>query len=117
MVEPNCFGERRTVPALRSDARLTRRTGETGSDAERRVLRLGGTSTIDLQPGENETHSKRANYSAGNRAVGGRLHVTDRHLVFEAHGFDKALGGKSVDVPLRESRRSRSTRRAASSRA
>jgi hypothetical protein len=57
---------------------------------------------MDLQPGENETFSKRANYSAGKRAVGGRLYVTDRRLVFEAHGFDKALGGKSVDVPLRD---------------
>lgn len=55
---------------------------------------------MELQPGEIETFSKRANYSAGKRAVGGKLHVTDRRVVFEAHGFDKALGGKSMEVPL-----------------
>lgn len=57
---------------------------------------------MEPEPGEHVELERRANHSAGSRAVGGKLTVTDRRIVFEPHGLDKALAGKSVQIPLAE---------------
>ena len=45
--------------------------------------------------------SKTASLFDGPRAVGGRLHVTsDERRQFRPHGFDRALAGRALDVPL-----------------
>ena len=49
----------------------------------------------DLQVGERVEWATRANRSQGNRAVGGRLFLTNERLVFAPHRFDDVLGGES----------------------
>jgi len=44
--------------------------------------------------------SIRANQTQGNRAVGGRLHLTPAGLTFEPHAIDSATGGLRWSVPL-----------------
>lgn len=53
---------------------------------------------MDPQPDENLTWERRANHVAGMRAVGGMLALTDKRLVFEPNGVDKATGGKSWEA-------------------
>lgn len=48
---------------------------------------------MDLDQGETLSWERRANHAVGMRAIGGKLHLTSRRLVFEPHGFDKATGG------------------------
>jgi hypothetical protein len=45
---------------------------------------------------------KRANHTEGRIARGGMLVVEDGRFAFTAHRVDRALGGASIDVPLRE---------------
>lgn len=53
-----------------------------------------------LEPGEVERHAVLANHSVGWRAVGGKLVVTDRRLVFRPNRVDRELGGGLWSVPL-----------------
>lgn len=55
--------------------------------------------------------SKVASLYDGRRAVGGRLHVRDGRLLFVPHAFDRALSGRSLDMPLRSIGRVSLTRR------
>jgi hypothetical protein len=58
----------------------------------------------DLEQGETVTWSRRANRFQGSRAVGGRLALTDRRLMFAPHRFDAALVGKRWEARLDEIR-------------
>jgi hypothetical protein len=53
-----------------------------------------------LHPGEQVLETFRANRSQGWRAVGGRLVLTDRRLVFVPHAVERATGGKVWEQPL-----------------
>jgi hypothetical protein len=55
---------------------------------------------VDLESGETFVWEKRANHTAGIRAVGGKLYLTDRRLVFESHRIGR--GGKLWSTPLSE---------------
>ena len=56
-----------------------------------------------LRPDEQVLWSQRANrFQSRLRAVGGRLYVTDRRLVFAQHHFDARLGGEDWAAPLAE---------------
>lgn len=55
---------------------------------------------MKLEADESVGWSKRANYSVGGRAVGGKLHVTDRRIVFRPHVLDRVTGGKGFTAPL-----------------
>jgi len=55
---------------------------------------------VDLEDGETVVWEKRANHTAGVRAVGGKLYLTDRRLVFESRGLGR--GGKLWSTPLSE---------------
>ena len=55
--------------------------------------------------------SKVASLYDGRRAVGGRMHVGDGRLQFKPHAFDRALRGRSLDVPLSSISRLSLTRR------
>ena len=55
---------------------------------------------MDLESGETLVWEKRANHTAGVRAVGGKLYLTDRRLVFESRGIGR--GGKLWSTPLSE---------------
>jgi hypothetical protein len=57
-----------------------------------------------LEQGESVTWSRRANRFQGSRAVGGRLALTDRRLMFAPHRFDAALVGKRWEARLGEIR-------------
>jgi hypothetical protein len=57
-----------------------------------------------LEQGETLTWSRRANRFQGSRAVGGRLALTDRRLMFAPHRFDAALVGKPWEARLDEVR-------------
>jgi hypothetical protein len=47
--------------------------------------------------------SRRANYTTSRwRAVGGHLRVREGRLIFEPHGFDKALAGRGWGAALGE---------------
>ncbi len=78
------------------------------SSSEGRVLGgvlsfLGMPDETDLATRDGETirHSETGNRTQNRRrAVGGRLWVTDRRLVFRPHDFDDGLAGKGRDVPL-----------------
>ncbi|WP_246003434.1 hypothetical protein [Nocardioides aurantiacus] len=55
---------------------------------------------------------KTASLYDGPRAVGGRLHVTpDQRLQFRPHGFDRALGGRTLDIGLDTTTRLSRTKR------
>lgn len=58
----------------------------------------------DLEQGEALTWSRRANRFQGSRAVGGRLALTDRRLMFAPHRFDAALVGRRWEAKLDEIR-------------
>lgn len=55
---------------------------------------------MDLKQGESVAWSSRANYSVGGRAVGGKLYITDRRVLFRPHVFDRLTGGKGFAAPL-----------------
>ncbi len=55
---------------------------------------------VPLEPGEVEQLALLANHSVGWRAVGGKLVVTDRRLVFRPNRVDRGLGGKVWTAPL-----------------
>ncbi|SNZ04895.1 hypothetical protein SAMN06269185_0714 [Natronoarchaeum philippinense] len=64
---------------------------------------LGEPSRDDLDRSDTEAvqFDERANHTQNRRrAVGGKLFVTDRRVVFVPHTFDDVLGGAHVDVPL-----------------
>lgn len=79
-----------------------------GSGSESRVLSgllsaLGMPDETDLATREEETirHSETCNRTQNRRrAVGGRLWVTERRLVFRPHAFDDSLAGRAREVPL-----------------
>jgi len=80
------------------------------SNSESRFLRcflsiLGMPDEEALATREEETvrHSETCNRTQNRRrAVGGRLWVTDRRLVFRPHDFDDSLAGRSLAVSLDE---------------
>jgi hypothetical protein len=49
-----------------------------------------------------ELLSSRANMTVGNRALGGRLHVTTVGVLFRPHWFDRLTGGKEWQIDLGE---------------
>lgn len=53
-----------------------------------------------LEPGEIERHALLANHSVDWRAVGGKLVITDRRLIFRPNRVDRRLGGEVWTVPL-----------------
>jgi hypothetical protein len=53
---------------------------------------------LELRPNEVVSRSIRANRSQGNRAVGGKVHVTNQRVVFVPHAIDKNTGGQSWEV-------------------
>lgn len=53
-----------------------------------------------LEPGERVLSSLRANRSLGKRAIGGRLLVTHRRLIFSPHVVDRLLHAESWSWPL-----------------
>lgn len=56
---------------------------------------------FDLFQGEQVVMTKSANFSQNpQRAVGGKLWLTNRRVLFAPHGFDRALAGESVEIPL-----------------
>ena len=57
-----------------------------------------------LEQDEAVLWSRRANRFQGSRAVGGRLALTDRRLMFAPHRFDAALVGKRWEAKLSEIR-------------
>jgi hypothetical protein len=59
--------------------------------------------SVDAQPQEEVVWSQGANrIQPSGRAVGGKLFLTDRRLVFCPHWVDGATGGKTWDVGLVE---------------
>lgn len=58
-----------------------------------------------------EQWSKTASLYDGPRALGGLIQVANGRLRFKAHAFDKALGGREVDVALNEVERLTLTKR------
>jgi hypothetical protein len=58
----------------------------------------------ELEPGETEVWRKRANRTQGWRALGGRIVLTDRRLLFEPHALDRNTGGRGLALPLAEIR-------------
>jgi hypothetical protein len=58
------------------------------------------SSDISLHPGETVIESCRANRSQGQRAVGGRLHLTTHRLLFVPHVVDSATGGHRWETDL-----------------
>jgi hypothetical protein len=58
---------------------------------------------VPLKDGESVVWSRRANHSVGWRAVGGKLYLTDRRLLFRPNGFERSLFfGKEWSAPLAE---------------
>lgn len=58
---------------------------------------------IEVLEGEEEVFSILANRTQSqNRAVGGKLFVTNRRLLFTPHLIDSILGGADCRVPLNE---------------
>jgi hypothetical protein len=59
--------------------------------------------SVEAQPGEEVVWSQGANrIQPSGRAVGGKLFLTDRRLIFCPHWVDGATGGKTWDTPLAE---------------
>jgi hypothetical protein len=54
----------------------------------------------ELVPGETVLKDGRANFQRGAEAVGGRLYLTDRRLIFESHTFNIQIG--TTEIPLAE---------------
>jgi hypothetical protein len=52
----------------------------------------------ELAPGESVLKSGRANLRRGAETVGGRLFLTDRRLIFEAHIFNAQRGGDQIQL-------------------
>lgn len=64
-------------------------------------MKLGGwrLAKIEGLAGETEVFSTFANRTQStNRAVGGKLFVTDRRLLFTPHLFDSMLGGETREI-------------------
>jgi hypothetical protein len=56
---------------------------------------------VEAEPEEQVVWSKLANRTqSANRAVGGKLFLTDRRLVFCPHWIDAMFAGRTWDVPL-----------------
>ena len=53
---------------------------------------------VELEPDESVLFAAGANHSAGARAVGGEITVTDRGLYFTPNRIDAATGGKPVQI-------------------
>ena len=51
-----------------------------------------------LEPGESPIKQGRANLQRGAETVGGRLFLTDRRLIFEAHIFNVQRGGDQIQL-------------------
>lgn len=77
---------------------------ETGADGRDRAS-LGGrfVRPIPLLVNESVIEEFVANYSQSSfRAVGGKLIVTNRRVVFTPHHLDAATAGRTVSIPLVE---------------
>ena len=55
----------------------------------------------DVHAPEKVHWKKVANRTQGNRAVGGRLFLTERRLIFEPNRLDAATKGRSWSAPLK----------------
>jgi hypothetical protein len=53
---------------------------------------------VDLESGETLVWEKRTNHTAGVRAVGGKLYLTDRRLVFESRGIGREVAEEAKDL-------------------
>jgi hypothetical protein len=51
-----------------------------------------------LEPGESPLKEGRANLQRGAETVGGRLFLTNRRLIFEAHIFNAQRGGDQIQL-------------------
>jgi GRAM domain len=51
-----------------------------------------------LEPGESALKEGRANLQRGAETVGGRLFLTNRRLIFEAHIFNVQRGGDQIQL-------------------
>jgi hypothetical protein len=59
--------------------------------------------SVSAEPGEHVVWSQGVNRTQSNsRAVGGKLFLTDRRLIFCPHLFDAATGGEPWEVRLAE---------------
>lgn len=68
-----------------------------------RIIRELRVIEPELRPGERIVWEAKANrYQSKLRAVGGRLYLTDRRLVFARHEFDASIGGEEWSAPLTE---------------
>ena len=54
---------------------------------------------VHLEPDESVLFAAGANHTAGARAVGGEITVTDRALYFTPNRVDAATGGRPVQIP------------------
>ena len=52
----------------------------------------------ELEPGESVLKQGRANLQHGAETAGGRLFLTDRRLLFEAHIFNAQRGGDEIQL-------------------
>lgn len=73
-----------------------RSSGETGQ-------RVAGRPP-PLDPGEAVKWTVLANHTVGSRAVGGRLHVTDRRLSFMPTAVEMRMGGRPWSLALTDVR-------------
>src|SRR6266513_1848027 len=76
-----------------------------GSEGSLIVAKIGSwwLKGVEAQPQERAVWSQGANrIQPSGRAVGGKLFLTDRRLVFCPHWVDGATGGKTWDAPLGE---------------
>lgn len=60
-----------------------------GGDRSQR--RRGAPPSVPLRDGESLRESWRANHTRGDQAIGGKLHLTTRRLIFEPHRFERSL--------------------------
>lgn len=66
-------------------------------------LGMPAADDLDAAEGEALLHTETANRTQNRRrAVGGRLYLTDRRLLFRPHGFDARLSGERREIPLSE---------------
>jgi len=56
----------------------------------------GAIMETELEQGEQPLKEGRANLMRGAEAVGGKLYLTDRRLIFESHAFNVQRGAEQV---------------------
>jgi hypothetical protein len=59
-----------------------------------------GVDDPEFPPDEIVVWAAKANRFQGIRAVGGRIYLTDRRLVFTSNNFERNIGGRAWSAPL-----------------